>query len=307
MSDFNYYSDGARRELPVIENNPKINDPSLYRPSKALQDAVNVALALGKPLLVTGEPGTGKTELARHIAWYFNLGDPLEFSAQTTSTVTDLFYKYDALGHFQYAQNQQEPLTLDEVETNYIHYKALGKAIRSPKRRVVLIDEIDKAPRDLPNDVLGAIDQLKFPVSEVRKSYAASEENRPLVIITSNSEKNLPDAFLRRVIYFHIPFPSAEDLIQILHSKIDNLEKVDVKRIVTHFQAIRKVRHLRKGPATAELIYWAILLHKIGFDTKLLENTAALSQQQKDTLLMTYSTLAKTKEDLKALRDMLEK
>jgi len=112
MSDFHLYSDSQQpRELPVIERNKKINDPSLYKPSKALQDAVNVAIALGQPLLVTGEPGTGKTELANHVAWYFNMGEPLVFNAQTTSTATDLFYKYDALAHFQYAQTQTTPLT----------------------------------------------------------------------------------------------------------------------------------------------------------------------------------------------------
>ena len=306
MSDFHLYSDNRQqRELPVIQRNKKINDPALYKPSKALQDAVNVAIALGQPLLVTGEPGTGKTELAFHIAWYFNMGEPLIFNAQTTSSATDLFYKYDALGHFQYAQTQQRELTDNEVEERYIRYQALGAAIKSSQRRVVLIDEIDKAPRDLPNDVLAAIDKLRFDVSEVKKEYTASPENRPLVIITSNSEKNLPDAFLRRVSYYHIPFPSPEVLVEILTTKIDQLKTIDLQRIVGHFNKIREEKQLRKNPATAELIYWATLLQRIGFDTSKLDKTTSMAAAEKDQLLMSYSALAKTKEDLATLMDGL--
>ncbi len=307
MSDFHLYSDNQQpRELPVMKRNKKISDPALYKPSKALQDAVNVAIAIGQPLLVTGEPGTGKTELANHVAWYFKMGEPLVFNAQTTSTATDLFYKYDALAHFQYAQTQATPLTPNEVEKRFIHYQALGEAIRSSTRRVVLIDEIDKAPRDLPNDVLAAINKLRFEVPEIKEQYRASAENRPLVIITSNSEKNLPDAFLRRVSYYHIPFPEPGFLMEILASKIEGLGEEGLGDLVDHFYRIREGKQLRKNPATAELIYWAMLLQKIGFDSAKLKKGAVLDDSEKDQLLMSYSALAKTKEDLATMKKMIE-
>ena len=110
----------------------------------------------------------------------------------------DLFYRYDALGHFQYSQTKQEVLTDEQVEARFIKYQGLGKAIKENKQFVVLIDEIDKAPRDLPNDVLAALEDLKFDVPEIGKGYEADADNRPIILMTSNSEKNLPDAFLRQ-------------------------------------------------------------------------------------------------------------
>ena len=163
MSNFNLYHDKAQQaDLPSIVVNDKLNDPNLYVPSAGLMSAVNVALQLGQPLLLTGEPGTGKTQLAYHIAHFFNLGKPLIFNAQTSSQAKDLFYRYDALAHFQFAQTQKEPLTSEEVEKRFIRYRGLGKAIHDDVKAVVLLDEIDKAPRDLPNDILVAIEDLSF-------------------------------------------------------------------------------------------------------------------------------------------------
>lgn len=274
-------------------------------PSQGLIDAVNVALALGLPLLLTGEPGTGKTQLAHHIAWIFKLGKPLIFNAQTSSTVKDIFYKYDALGHFQYSQTNSEVLSPEAIENRFVTYHSLGKAIKENKRFVVLMDEIDKAPRDLPNDILAALEDLAFDVSEIGKSYQASEANKPIIIMTSNSEKNLPDAFLRRVAFYHIPFPDATQLLEILKTKTSGLSTANLSAIITHFENIRATADLRKKPATAELIHWALLLQKLKFDTNKLNSSEKLSEKEREQLLISYAVLAKTKEDLASLKALI--
>ncbi len=304
---FHLYSKNEQRELPPVQVNESINDPKLYIPSEGLVNAVNVALALQQPLLLTGEPGTGKTRLAFHVAHIFSLDKPYIFNAQTTSTMKDLFYRYDALGHFQYSQNSKEALTDEEVERRFITYQGLGKAIRAQKRCVVLIDEIDKAPRDLPNDVLAALEDLAFDVPEIDKRYEADPAQRPIIIMTSNSEKNLPDAFLRRVAYFHIPFPDRALLLEILKGKTKAFSATDLEAVVKHFEMIRKGRKvkLKKNPATAELIYWTQLLHQLGFDTSKLKDISKLDAVDKHKLEISYSVLAKNKEDLEALRKLL--
>lgn len=298
---FKIYGKEGQADLPAFQSNPKLNDPALYIPSEALIDAVNVALSLGQPLLLTGEPGTGKTQLAFHIAHYFKLGSPLVFNAQTTSTASDLFYKYDALGHFQYNQNNRDPLSIEDIEARFIRYNALGEAIRTKQRAVVLIDEIDKTPRDLPNDVLYAIEKLRFKVSEIDKSYESEPNLRPIIILTSNSEKNLPDAFLRRVIYYHIPFPSAEDLLRVLNAKTEGISKADLEAVIEHFESIRDMK-LKKSPATAELIQWVLLLQNTQFPMAELKGN--LSNETKDKLRLSYSVLAKNKEDLDMLKQL---
>lgn len=326
MSFERYAKSRPENDIPAL-NRPvthRADDPATYIPSDGLVTAVNVALALGKPLLVTGEPGTGKTQLAAHVARFFGLEKPIEFNAQTTSSAKDLFYRYDALGHFQYVQTQKNLLSPDEIEANYIQYDALGRAIRDTlldpqrKARVVLIDEIDKAPRDLPNDVLAAIDQLRFDVPEIRKSFPASADaalkadEKPIIILTSNSEKNLPDAFLRRVVYFHIEFPGPEALLEILQAKFkpedENtpplFSKAELDAIIRHFNLLRQPEfvRLRKKPATAELIFWAELLPQIGFDPLGLDAFEDLDTGEKLKLLSSYAALAKIKEDHDALR-----
>lgn len=298
--------------LPPFLANPKLHAPSLYLPSAELADAVNVALKLGLPLLLTGDPGCGKTELAHHIAWFFSLGEPILFNAQTSSSATDLFYHYDALGHFQYSQNSkdQEALRPEEVERRFVRARGLGEAIKSQKRRVVLIDEIDKAPRDLPNDVLDAMDKLRFYIPEVDKWYETGPENRPVILLTSNSEKNLPDAFLRRVVYFHIDFPAPSTMLEIVASKVgDNLPPARLQAIVGHFYALRESRELKlkKAPATAELIQWAYWLEETGFPVEKLKHTDRMSREEVKLLRTSYAILAKTREDLNALTNYLDR
>jgi MoxR-like ATPase len=304
---FHIYRESGQAELPASTLNNKLQDASLYMPPKGLQSAVNVALALGQPLLLTGEPGTGKTQLAYHLAHFFGLGKPLVFNAQTTSNARDLFYRYDALGHFQYSQTQKNALTPDDVEARFIRYQALGEAIRHQRKTVVLLDEIDKAPRDLPNDVLAAIEDLRFDVPEIGKAFESLAEVRPIIVMTSNSEKNLPDAFLRRVVYYHIPFPDHRALLQIISAKVDGFEGSAMDALISHFETIRggKEVKLRKNPATAELIQWASLLRRIDFPAEKLSNIDKLTDTERELLLITYPVLAKSKEDLKALNDWL--
>ncbi len=302
----NTYGTGESGKLqPFIANN-NLNNPTLYFPSEGLKAAVNVALALGQPLLLTGEPGTGKTQLAYHVAHFFGLGEPLIFNAQTTSTATDLFYRYDALGHFQFSQNAKiDPLSISaekrlETVRPFVQFNALGAAIKEKKPVVVLIDEVDKAPRDFPNDLLAAIEKLSFKVPELNnEAYKTDPSVRPIIILTSNSEKNLPDAFLRRVIYFHIDFPDKAALTDILIKKT-GISQEKATALVSHFQKTRDLG-LKKKPATAEMLAWAVLLTSIGFPVEKLGGT--LSADEKTQLHTSYSVLAKTQEDLKMLKN----
>ncbi len=293
------------------------SEEEIYLPSPELAAAVNVALALGQPLLLTGEPGTGKTRLAYHIAQSFGLKGPFVFNAQTSSVKKDLFYTYDALGHFQWAQNPaNDRLTsLKQLEDKYfIRYEALGKAIQlanecegkaNGKRSVVLIDEIDKAPRDLPNDLLAAIEDLSFEVAEMpgdqSRQWKCPAHLRPVIIITSNSEKDLPAAFLRRVVYHHIKFPDEKKLLEILQAKgLTGLKNNDLDALIQHFLDIRK-KGLGKNPATAELIAWANLLPKLQFPVQKLKDVSKLTEEAQKLLHISYGVLAKSKEDLERL------
>jgi MoxR-like ATPase len=186
-----------------------------------------------------------------------------------------------------------------------------------------LIDEIDKAPRDLPNNVLAAIEDLEFTVPQINKTYKANKKERPIIIITSNSEKNLPDAFLRRVVYFHIDFPEATTLLSILalksldfndlkgksDSEMEQTKVGEQQRLtplVSHFEHVRNDFKLKKLPATAELIFWMQFLQKSSFDVANFADLNGLSEKDRKTLLTSYSVLAKNKDDLELLKGSLE-
>lgn len=276
----------------------KLN-PRNYIPSKGLINAVNVAIATGQPLLLTGEPGTGKSHLAYSVAFELDLGEPLVFRTKTTSISRDLFYSYDALSHFRKTQTD----TNTHI-SQFIRDGALGKAIKSDSRRVVLIDEIDKAPRDLPNDILNEIESLSYEVLETGEFFEADPKNRPIVIMTSNSEKNLPDAFLRRCVFYHVPFPTAEELAEIVKSRVQShyFDDDEIDQIIQKFLKLKKDTK-RKPPATAELIDWVKILEELEFKEGGSPITfEALSKNQKDILMVSYSLLAKTAEDLQILR-----
>ncbi|HVT16883.1 MAG TPA: MoxR family ATPase [Thermoanaerobaculia bacterium] len=288
-------------------------DPASYLADDGLCDAINVALALGQPLLLTGDPGTGKTRLAGSIAYQLGLLQPLRFDVKTTSAARDLFYRYDSLLHFHDSQFKEASPPVEK----YITYEALGLAIllskepqeanaflpehlrdRGPIRSVVLIDEIDKAPRDLPNDVLNEIENMSFTVRETGNTFSADARFRPILVLTSNSEKNLPDAFLRRCVFYHIPFPGRAKLSQIVHRRLGpnpNFTATMLDHALRHFEEIREL-DLKRRPATAELLAWIHLLRSLGIDV---DDLKAGQAQQLDS---SYSVLAKTKDDLDLIK-----
>ena len=313
-------------KIPLISYQP---DPTKYLLTEKLKNAVEVAITLGQPLLVTGEPGTGKTQLSYKVAYDLSRNNPdfyekpFVFNTKTTSTATDLFYLYDAIRHFHDANIRKTTGEKIPNVSNYIKMQALGKAIAlsnekeierkefiqtsaaGPKSSVVLIDEIDKAPRDFPNDILDEIEKFQFEIKEAGNYKIIKGENqRIIVIITSNSEKNLPDAFLRRCVFYHIPFPGKEELFKIVQSHLEEDSKYASDELIERFQKIREIL-TKKKPATAELIAWLKILELENFmiDGKVdLDN---LTPGQKDILMSSYSVLAKTWEDLEALSEDL--
>ncbi|MCP4696761.1 MAG: AAA family ATPase [Gammaproteobacteria bacterium] len=271
-------------------------DLSRYLPDDGLLDAVNAALVLGLPLLLTGDAGAGKTKLAYHLAWYLGLDEPLKFETKSTSVARDLFYLYDAVGHFRAVQLESKSGGDRPDSAGYFTLNPLGLAIllsqqaaklkqrlrdmldtalaqrelppyNGPRRVVVLIDEIDKAPRDFPNDLLNEIEEMYFRIPELAREIGpepirADELQRPVVVITSNSEKHLPEPFLRRCVYYNIPFPEQTQMKKIISAYAEGLNEPLLKDALGLFYAMRD-SSLRKKPSTAELLAWLHLLRTV--------------------------------------------
>jgi MoxR-like ATPase len=232
----------------------KFEGTAEYVATPDLTVAVNAAIVLERPLLVKGEPGTGKTELARQVA--AALGLPLlEWHVKSTTKAAQGLYEYDAVSRLRDSQLGDE--RVHDVK-NYIRPGALWRAFAAEDRVVLLIDEIDKADIEFPNDLLQELDRMEFFVYETGETVRA--RHRPVVIITSNNEKELPDAFLRRCFFHYIRFPDAETLTRIVDVHFPGLKPRLVHAALTQFFEIRETPGLKKKPSTSEVLDWLKLL-----------------------------------------------
>ncbi len=232
----------------------KFEGTSNYIATRELQVAVNASIHLAKPLIVKGEPGTGKTMLAHQIAE--SLGKKIiTWHIKSTTAAQQGLYHYDAVSRLRDSQ-----LASNKVEdiANYIRKGKLWEAFEAEEQVVLLIDEIDKADIEFPNDLLLELDKMEFYCYETQSTIRA--KNRPIVIITSNNEKELPDAFLRRCLFHYIRFPETKVMKQIVDVHFPKIEQTLVDNAMKVFYGLREVRHLKKKPSTSELIDWLKLL-----------------------------------------------
>ncbi|MBO9205447.1 MULTISPECIES: AAA family ATPase [Niastella] len=320
-----------------------------YIPAKGMVDAIEMAIALNKPLLVTGEPGTGKTKLADWVAGQLAFQTrkdpapfcptPFSFYTKSTSVAADLFYNYDAVSHFGKVQRQNisekfSEAEQDKITREHIELKAMGLAIAQthglqletlqnirnykgkdnngamenvPMSSVVLVDEVDKAPREFANDLLNEIEKYRFEIKEINKVIERAENGcRIVTILTSNDEKTLPNAFLRRCVFYHIDFPDPDRLLEIVKLKLginaaDTAYDAALMGAIARFEEVRN-KVLNKKPTTSELLDWVNILYHdrtedgknklVGADGKLYEK--ALDSKY-------YGVLAKTNVDLEAV------
>jgi MoxR-like ATPase len=243
----------------------KFQGSSDYIASEELIRTVNIAAALQKPLLIKGEPGTGKTMLARSIADGLNMKLYI-WNIKSTTKAQDGLYVYDTVQRLY--DSQFGTAGVDDIK-KYIHLGKLGEAFSDPERSVLLIDEIDKADLEFPNDLLWELDQMEFYIPETGETIRA--QNRPIVIITSNAEKELPDAFLRRCIFHYIAFPDPDMMRRIVKAHYPNLEEELVAAAVKAFYHLRDL-DLSKKPGTSELLDWLQALVIGGVPAEMLEH-----------------------------------
>ncbi len=238
------------------------NSTKEYVASEELMSAVNVAVALQKPLLIKGEPGTGKTMLAEAVSK--SLGkDLIIWNIKSTTKAQDGLYMYDTIQRLYDGQFGEEGV--DDIG-HYIKLGKLGEAFTHEDQVVLLIDEIDKADLEFPNDLLWELDQMEFYIHETKETIVA--KHRPIVIITSNAEKELPDAFLRRCIFHYIDFPDEELMREIVKVHYPDVEENLLKNAMDVFYDIRSMKDIRKKPSTSELIDWinALMIGGISAD-----------------------------------------
>ncbi|MBN2155373.1 MAG: MoxR family ATPase [Candidatus Lokiarchaeota archaeon] len=235
-----------------------------YIAGSSLQNIVNVAIALQRPLLVKGEPGTGKTLLAKSIADSLGL-KLITWNIKSTTKAIDGCYVYDTIQRLNDSRFGSKTRDVDNVE-DYIVLGQLGEAFTSEDQVVLLIDEIDKADVEFPNDLLQELDVMEFYIPELQRTMKA--KHRPIVIITSNNEKELPDAFLRRCAFHFIEFPDEKLMAKIVNVHYPNIEENILKAILEKFYELREYNQLKKKPSTSELIDWILVLLKSGLTTE---------------------------------------
>ena len=232
-----------------------VADPELMR-------AVNIAMVLQKPLLIKGEPGTGKTMLAEAIAQALDM-ELIIWNIKSTTKAQDGLYVYDVVQRLY--DSQFGTAGVDNIE-KYVKLGKLGQAFTAEKQVILLIDEIDKADLEFPNDLLWELDRMEFHIPETGKTVIA--KHRPVVIITSNAEKELPDAFLRRCVFHYIEFPDKELLAEIVRVHFPDLDEALLTQVLEAFYRIRQLPSIKKKPSTSEIIDWIRALQHGGVDPK---------------------------------------
>ena len=265
----------------------KFTGSSHYVASQDLMNAVNIAVTLQKPLLIKGEPGTGKTMLAQAVAEA--LGKKLIiWNVKSTTKAQDGLYVYDVVQRLYDSQFGTEGV--DNI-AKYIKLGKLGEAFSSDEQVVLLIDEVDKADLEFPNDLLWELDQMEFYIPETKETIKAKQ--RPIVIITSNAEKELPDAFLRRCVFHYIEFPDQEQMESILRVHFDKLDERLVQQALAAFYWIRELRGIEKKPSTSELVDWLRAMVAGGVDPRRIEReipfAGVLLKKDKDLQLLQKS------------------
>lgn len=263
----------------------EFNSTKDYVASEELMASVNIAMALEKPLLIKGEPGTGKTQLAQAVASALNKR-LIIWNIKSTTKAQDGLYIYDTIQRLYDGQFGESGV--DDI-SRYIKLGKLGEAFSSEDQVILLIDEIDKADLEFPNDLLWELDQMEFYINETKETIKA--KHRPVVIITSNAEKELPDAFLRRCIFHYIDFPDKELMAQIVKVHYPDVEENLLNAAMDTFYDIRNIHDIRKKPSTSELIDWVNAL-QIG----------GISADQIRAKLPFVGVVVKKDEDLELVR-----
>ncbi len=261
-----------------------------YVVTDELMNAVNVSIALEKPLLIKGEPGTGKTMLAQAIADSLGM-ELIIWSIKSTTKAQDGLYVYDTVQRLydsQFGEGDVKDIA------KYIKLGKLGEAFTSEKRPVLLIDEIDKADLEFPNDLLWELDKMEFYINETKETVKT--KHRPIVIITSNAEKELPDAFLRRCIFHYIEFPTEEKMEEIIRVHYGDIDKKLIENALDAFYKIRDMKDLQKKPSTSELLDWIQALMISGVSIENLYDE-----------LPFLGVLLKKNQDVDVLHDIKEK
>lgn len=272
------------KKLDVFKGSDK------YVVTKELMNAVNVSIALEKPLLIKGEPGTGKTMLAEAIADSLNM-ELIIWGIKSTTKAQEGLYVYDTVQRL-YDSQFGEGNVADIKQ--YIKLGKLGEAFSAERQVVLLIDEIDKADLEFPNDLLWELDKMEFYINETKETIKT--KHRPIVIITSNAEKELPDAFLRRCIFHYIEFPNAEKMEEIIRVHFGDIDRKLCEKALETFYEIRGMKELQKKPSTSELLDWLQALMISGVNIKTI----------KDEIPFT-GVLLKKNQDIDIMREIKEK